>query len=82
MNTKEELLLPIKRSVDRRSFMKGSLLAGGAVVGAGLLVNATLARAQSGGRGPLSAGDVAILQFLAAAELILDSVRGTGWYRQ
>jgi hypothetical protein len=37
MNTKEELLLPIKRSVGRRSFMKGSLLAGGAVIGAGLL---------------------------------------------
>src|SRR5580658_4293126 len=69
MNTREELLLPIKRSVDRRSFMKGGLLAGGAVMGAGLLGNGTLARAQSGG-GSLSPGDVAILQFLAAAELI------------
>jgi hypothetical protein len=69
MNTKEELLLPIKRSVDRRSFMKGGLLAGGAVMGAGLLGNGTLARAQSGG-GSLNPGDVAILQFLAAAELI------------
>jgi hypothetical protein len=70
MNTKEELLLPSKRSVDRRSFMKGSLLAGGAVMGAGLLAKGTLARAQSGGGGSLNAGDVAILQFLAAAELI------------
>src|ERR1700691_2017455 len=69
MNTKEELLLSIKRSVDRRSFMKGGLLAGGAVMGAGLLGNGTLARAQSGG-GSLNPGDVAILQFLAAAELI------------
>src|ERR1700678_1355240 len=69
MNTKEELFLPIKRSVDRRSFMKGGLLAGGAVIGAGLLGNGTLARAQSGG-GSLNPGDVAILQFLAAAELI------------
>jgi hypothetical protein len=69
MNTKEELLLPIKRSVDRRSFMKGGLLAGGAVMGAGLLGNGTLARAQSVG-GSLNPGDVAILQFLAAAELI------------
>src|ERR1700691_3032088 len=69
MNTKEELLLPIKRSVDRRSFMKGGLLAGGAVMGAGLLGNGTLARAQLGG-GSLNPGDVAILQFLAAAELI------------
>jgi hypothetical protein len=70
MNTKEELLLPNKRSVDRRSFMKGGLLAGGAVMGAGLLAKGTLARAQSGGGGSLNAGDVAILQFLAAAELI------------
>jgi hypothetical protein len=70
MNTKEELLLPSKRSVDRRSFMKGGLLAGGAVMGAGLLAKGTLARAQSGGGGSLNAGDVAILQFLAAAELI------------
>src|SRR5208282_4991144 len=65
----KELVLPTRRSVDRRSFMKGSLLAGGAaVVGAGLLTNATLARAQGGGS--LNPGDVAILQFLAAAELI------------
>jgi hypothetical protein len=70
MNTKEELLLPSKRSVGRRSFMKGSLLAGGAVLGAGLLANGAFASAQSGGGGPLNAGDVAILQFLAAAELI------------
>jgi hypothetical protein len=48
--------------------MKGGLLAGGAVMGAGLLANAPLARAQSGDS--LNAGDVAILQFLAAAELI------------
>jgi hypothetical protein len=66
---KEELLPSVKRSVDRRSFMKGSLLAGGAaIVGAGLLTNGTLARAQESG--PLGPGDVAILQFLAAAELI------------
>jgi hypothetical protein len=72
MNMKDETPLPsIRRSVDRRSFMKGGLLAGGAaVVGAGLLANGTLARAQAGGGGSLSAGDIAILQFLAAAELI------------
>ncbi len=58
--------------VDRRSFMKSGLLAGGAAaVGAGLLANATSAPAQErGSDGPLSAGDVAILRFLAAAELI------------
>jgi hypothetical protein len=67
---KREAPLPsVKRSVDRRSFMKGSLLAGGAaVVGAGLLANGKLAYAQK--EGSLNAGDVAILQFLAAAELI------------
>jgi hypothetical protein len=57
-----------RRSVDRRSFMKSGLLAGGAAtVGAGLLANATSVRAQDGS---LDAGDVAILRFLAAAELI------------
>ncbi|HSZ62238.1 MAG TPA: hypothetical protein VK828_10595 [Terriglobales bacterium] len=66
--TKEALLPSLKQSVDRRSFMKGGLLAGGAVMGAGLLANAPLARAQSGDS--LNSGDVAILQFLAAAELI------------
>src|SRR5580693_6301201 len=65
---KEEVVSSINRSVGRRSFMKGSLLAGGAVVGAGLLSNATLARAQASG--PINEGDVAILRFLAAAELI------------
>jgi hypothetical protein len=61
-------ILP-SRSVDRRSFMKGGLLAGGAaVVGAGLLTNSTLARAQ--GYGSLGEGDIAILRFLAAAEII------------
>jgi hypothetical protein len=59
----------INRSVDRRSFMKSGLLAGGAAaVGAGLLTNATPARAQE--RGRLNPGDAAILRFLAAAELI------------
>src|SRR6202522_844812 len=69
MKTKKELLLPIKRSIYRRSFMKGGLLEGGAVMGAGLLGNGTLARSSDLG-GSLNPGDVAILQFLAAAELI------------
>jgi hypothetical protein len=58
----------VKRSVDRRSFMRRGLLAGSAAtVGVGLLANATSARAQDGS---LDKGDVAILRFLAAAELI------------
>jgi hypothetical protein len=59
-----------KRPVDRRSFMKSGLLAGGAAtVGVGLIANGTSARAQERGR-RLGAGDTAILRFLAAAELI------------
>jgi hypothetical protein len=65
----KQLLAPIGSSVDRRSFLKGGLLAGGAaVVGAGLLTNGTLASAQESGS--LNSGDIAILRFLAAAELI------------
>jgi hypothetical protein len=67
-------LLPhnISRPVDRRSFLKGGLLAGGAAVGAGLLATGPLARAQARTHesGALNAGDIAILRFLAAAELI------------
>jgi hypothetical protein len=59
----------IKRPVNRRSFMKSGLLAGGAAaVGAGLLAKGTSARAQESGY--LNNGDVAILRFLAAAEII------------
>jgi len=62
----------IKRPVNRRSFMKSGLLAGGAAaVGAGLLANAAeIPLQRRGSVGPLSPGDVAILRFLAAAELI------------
>src|SRR6202451_3757629 len=62
----------ISRPVDRRSFLKGGLLAGGAAVGAGLLATGPLALAQSKGQSSasLNAGDVAILRFLAAAESI------------
>ena len=69
---KKEFLPSIRRSVDRRSFLKGGLLAGGTAMGAGLLANSPLARAQARTQesGSLSAGDIAILRFLAAAELI------------
>src|SRR6202451_4891621 len=62
----------ISRPVDRRSFLKGGLLAGGAAVGAGLLATGPLARAQAQTQtsGSLNKGDVAILRLLAAAELI------------
>src|ERR1700722_9189712 len=74
INMKEKQhLAPIGSLVDRRSFLKGSLLAGGAAVaGAGLLTNGTFASAQASTQasGSLNSGDVAILRFLAAAELI------------
>jgi len=62
----------INRPVDHRSFLQGSLLAGGAVAGAGLLADGMLVRAQAQTQesGPLNPGDAAILRFLAAAELI------------
>jgi Ferritin-like domain len=67
--TMENPVNKIKRSVNRRSFMKSGLLASGAAtMGAGLLANGTLARAQEQGR--LNDGDTAILRFVAAAELI------------
>jgi hypothetical protein len=60
-------------TIGRRSFMKRLGMAGAATalpVGA-LLTSRTRARAGGYGRGPeLSGGDVAILRFLAAAELI------------
>src|ERR1700761_7561561 len=60
----------IKRPVNRRSLLKSGMLAGGAaVVGAGLFSGAKSAFGQDSGGG-LTKGDVAILRFLAAAELI------------
>src|SRR5579863_721194 len=68
----EQSMKNTKHPLDRRSFMKSGLLAGGAAtISAGLLSNGALARAQSDdSNGSLNAGDVAILRFLAAAELI------------
>jgi len=68
----EQSMKNTKHPLDRRSFMRSGLLAGGAAtISAGLLSNGALARAQSDDSdGRLDAGDVAILRFLAAAELI------------
>jgi hypothetical protein len=65
-----------KRSTARRSFLKGGVLASGALVTAGFLGSGASALAQSadednrGGGNEFTDGDVAILRFLAAAELI------------
>src|SRR5215472_10920247 len=56
----------IKSPRNRRSFLKTGLAAAG-VVGTGLLARGTKAYAQQAG---LTAGDIAILQFLAAGEAL------------
>lgn len=71
---------PQSRNFDRRSFLKNSMVAGAvASVGAGVLAGATPAFADQGkGKGKdqgtqsgsLSQGDIAILRFLAAAEIL------------
>src|ERR1700739_3842538 len=62
----------VKKSLARRSFMRSGLLAGGAhKSGARMLANGTFARApDEDNNRRLDAGDLAILRFLAAAELI------------
>src|SRR6266849_8993688 len=64
MNENSNLL----RSGNRRSFLKTGLTAAGATVGTGLLVHGTKTLAQSSGS--LTAGDAAILRFLAAGEAL------------
>ena len=62
----------IKRPVNRRSLLKSGMLAGGAAVvgaGTGLFSGGKPAFGEDSGRG-LTKGDIAILRFLAAAELI------------
>ena len=62
----------LERPVDRRSFIKkGAMAAGAATVGVGLLSRGLSAMAQaSTASTSLTQGDIAILRFLAAAELI------------
>ena len=59
-----------RSAVNRRSFLKGGVVAGAATVGAGLLAGSLPALAQKKSSSSLSTGDIAILQFLAMAELI------------
>ncbi len=53
----------------RRSFIKKSLVAGAVAAGAGMLAKVPSVLAESSS-GSLTSGDIAILQFLAAAEII------------
>jgi hypothetical protein len=61
----------LERTANRRTFLKNSMVAGAvATVGAGILGSGLPAFAQQTSSATLTKGDVAILQFLAAAELI------------
>ena len=69
----KELSVSPTRSVNRRSLLKGGLLAGGAAtLGAGVLGKQAFAQRDNDrdDRNGLPAGDIAILRFVAAAELI------------
>jgi hypothetical protein len=59
----------MNRTVNRRSLLQKGVVAGAATVGAGLLGAGEVAFGQSSSSS-LNKGDIAILQFLAAAELI------------
>src|ERR1700691_1186186 len=60
-----------QRSVGRRSFLKNGMVAGGAALGAGMLSGGTKGLSQATyGAGNLTKGDIAILRFVAAAELL------------
>jgi hypothetical protein len=60
----------LQRPTNRRSFMKKSLLAGTATVGAGLIAAKTASGQSTVKTAPPTQGDIAILTLLAAAELI------------
>ena len=59
------------RSTDRRGFLKSGIVAAGAAsAGVGLPASRAFAGDDDGDHGEISRGDVAILRFLAAAEII------------
>src|SRR5580700_5686865 len=66
----EKLKVSENSGVNRRAFLRNSMVAGAAVtVGAGILGDSPSAFGQQSGSG-ISKGDAAILRFLAAAEII------------
>jgi hypothetical protein len=61
----------LEGGANRRSFLKNSMIAGAvATVGTGILGSGLPAFAQQSGDSKITQGDIAILRFLAAAELI------------
>jgi hypothetical protein len=70
-STTTESNSPTRRTSNRRSFLKHSMIAGAAAtVGAGILSRGIPAFAQETKSSPLTSGDIALLRFAAAAELI------------
>jgi Ferritin-like domain len=69
-STSTEQNSPTRKGSNRRSFLKRSMIAGAATAGVGILARGVPAFAQRARSKSLSSGDIAILQFLAAAELI------------
>ena len=67
----KQLTEVLERSANRRSFLKNSIIAGAvATVGAGILGSGLPAFAEETSDAAITKGDIAILRFLAAAELI------------
>jgi hypothetical protein len=67
----KQLAEVLERTASRRSFLKNSMVAGAvATVGAGILGSGLPAFAQATSDSTITKGDIAILRFLAAAELI------------
>lgn len=70
LNPKQDDLTQAAKALDRRSFLRNSVIAGAAVTaGAAVLESVPAALAQES-RSPLTRGDAAILRWLAAAEII------------
>jgi hypothetical protein len=66
----KEIKNVVKKSSDRRRFLKtGIAAAGAATIGAGILGNSRVTAAEEGS-GRLDRGDASILRFLAAAEIL------------
>src|SRR6202044_3216386 len=67
----KQLTEVLERSANRRAFLKNSMVAGAvATVGAGILGSGLPAFAQETSSATIPKGDIAILRFLAAAELV------------
>jgi hypothetical protein len=59
-----------RTSSNRRSFLKRSMIAGAAAAGAGIMARGIPALAEDARSSPITEGDIAILRFLATAELL------------